>query len=350
MPGVLGPRIKHRLVVLLAVVALTPSACTGGGAVQTTTGEDQQANFEGETIHFVVSFAPGGGYDTIARAIAPHLEKELGATVVVENEDGAGGLLAASQIYSAEPDGLTIGFFAGQGIAGAALAEAEGVRFDLEKFSYVTRLSAEQRVMVASPESQYKTIEDIRRGQRVQFASAGTGAADNIDANVLYPVLGIDGRIVTGYEGSEETELAITSGDVDIGSGSIPSRMAGIKSGDFRPVLIIGDEQSQAMPDVPLLTDLDLDPRNEALAQAHLNLQNMGRMVWAPPGVPEERLSALEDAFKAASQKPEFLEKMRKADQPIDFTSGEDAKAVAEDVLDAPERYKALLEKAFAGQ
>jgi tripartite-type tricarboxylate transporter receptor subunit TctC len=350
MLGARVPRIRKSLVGMLAVFGLLPAACAGSGAVQTTSAEGGGgASFEGETLHFVVSFEPGGGYDTIARAIAPYLEKELGATVVVENEDGAGGLLAANEIYAAEPDGTTFGFFAGQGIAGAAIAEAEGVQFDLEKFSYVARLSAEQRVLVSTPGSKYQTIDDVRSGQGVKFASAGVGAADQIDAAVLYPLLGIDGRIVTGFEGSDDTELAITKGDVNIGSGTIASRMEGIDNGDLHPVLILGTERSDSLPGVPTLMDVPLSPEKEAFAQMHLNLQRMGRMVWAPPGVPEDRRQALQDAFEAACRNPDFLAKMRRAEETVDFTGGDEAKAVAADVLDAPQQYKAQLKRAFAG-
>ncbi|MPZ61425.1 MAG: hypothetical protein GEU93_09035 [Propionibacteriales bacterium] len=335
---------------LLAAVLMLAAACSGETQTTASGGGDEEASFEGETITFVVSFAPGGGYDTIARAFAPYLEEELGATVVVENEDGAGGLLAASQIYAAEPDGLTIGIFAGQGIAGAAMAEAEGVQFELAEYSYVTRLAAELRVLVATPNSEYQAIEDVRDGQGVNFASAGTGAADNMDATVLYPVLGIDGRIVTGFDGSEETALAVTSGDVAVGSGTVSSRLAAIKSGDLHPVLVIGDQESPDLPDVPVLTDLELDDESRALAEAHLSLQDMGRMVWAPPGVPEDRLQALEDAFKAASENPDLIQELAQAEQEIEFTPGAEAKTVAEDVLDAPDEYVTLIKEAFEGQ
>jgi tripartite-type tricarboxylate transporter receptor subunit TctC len=349
MLGLRVPRPRSPLVGLLAACALLPAACAGSGAVQTTEEDGGGASFEGETIHFVVSFEPGGGYDTIARAIAPLLEKELGATVVVENEDGAGGLVAANEIYAAEPDGLTFGFFAGQGIAGAALADAEGVQFDLRNFSYVARLSAEQRVFVTNPNGPYRTFEEIRNAEGVKFASAGVGAADHIDAAVLYRVLGIDGRIVTGYESSDDTALAITRGDVQLGSGTVPSRLEGIKAGDLRPVLVLGDEPSPSLPGVPTLESLNLSPQNEALAEMHLNLQRMGRVIWAPPGVPQERLSVLEDAFAAAARNPQFVRQMEQAEEEIDFATGEQARAVAADVLDAPAQYRALLRQAFAG-
>lgn len=333
---------------LMAVVLLLAAACAG--TKSTAAGGEGEGSFEGETIHFVVSFSPGGGYDIVARAIAPYLEEELGATVVVENEDGAGGLVAANEIYTAEPDGTTMGIFAGQGIAGASLGEADGAQFDLENFSYVARIADDSRVIVTGPDSPYQTIDDVLAADDLKFATAGTGAADNIDATVLIPVLDMDAQIVTGYESSDDTALALQSGDVDIGSGTVSSRLPDIKSGEMRPLLIIGSEPAKELPGVPVLTDMDLDESELSLAQAHIELQALGRMVWAPPGVPEDRLAALEDAFEAACENPEFQEQMAKAYQAIDFTAGAESKEVAEDILDAPDDYKALLEDAYANQ
>jgi tripartite-type tricarboxylate transporter receptor subunit TctC len=333
---------------LMAVVLLLTAACAG--TKSTAAGGEGEGSFEGETIHFIVSFSPGGGYDIVARAIAPYLEDELGATVVVENEDGAGGLVAANEVYTAEPDGTTIGFFAGQGIAGAQLGGADGAQFDLLNYSYVARIAADPRVIVTGPDSPYKTIDDVLAAHDLKFATAGTGAADNIDATVLIPVLGMDAQIVTGYESSDDTALALQSGDVDLGSGTVSSRLPDIKSGEMRPLLIIGDHPVKELPGVPVLTDMDLSAEEMSLAQAHIQLQALGRMVWAPPEVPDDRLAALEDAFEAACSNPEFLKKMEKAYQGIDFTPGAEAKEVAEETLDAPDNYTALLQDAYENQ
>src|SRR5680860_178974 len=362
---------------LLAAVALVASACAGGSGEE---AEDDQASapatespeaqdatetetddaataaqgaescYEGETATFVVSYGPGGGYDQIARMLAPHLEEELGATVVVENQEGAGGLLAANSLLTAEPDGLTFGFFSGQGQAGSVLGGQQGVQFDLLDFTYIARVSADPRVLNVGAQTEYETIEDVRGAQGFTFASAGPGGSDHIDATVLYAILDIEGDIITGFDGSAETELAVTSGDTDAASGTFGSRYPPIQSGDHRAVLVIGDEPIEEIPDVPVLTELDLPEDKMALAEAHVALQNMGRMVWAPPEVPEECAAELTAAFEAALSNPELVEQLEQAAQEIGYLSGEDARAVAESILEAPEEYVALLEQAYSSQ
>lgn len=364
---------------LLAMLALVASACGGGGAEEgaeeeqasapaaaTTEAEEAteadeagraatgaqsgESCYEGETATFVVSYGPGGGYDQIARMLAPYLEEELGATVVVENQAGAGGLLAANNLLTAEPDGLTFGFFSGQGQAGSVLGGAEGVQFDLLDFTYIARVSADPRVLNVGAQTDYQTIEDVRGAEGFTFASAGPGGSDHIDATVLYPILDIEGDIITGYDGSAETELAVTSGDTDAASGTFGSRYPPIQSGDQRAVLVIGDERIEEIPDVPALLELDLSEEQMALAEAHVALQSMGRMVWAPPGVPVECAAELTAAFEAALSDPELVEQLETADQEIGYLSGEDAIEVAQSILEAPEEYVALLEQAYSSQ
>ena len=360
---------RTALSALLAVLALVATACGGGAeegagagsasptAAGTEPGGDGQAEaaggescYEGETATFVVSYGPGGGYDQIARMLTPFREEELGATIVVENQEGAGGLLAANNLLTAEPDGLTFGFFSGQGQAGSVLGGAEGVQFDLLDFTYIARVAADPRVLNVGAQTEYETIDDVIGAEGFTFASSGPGGSDHIDATVLFEILDIQGDIITGYDGSAETELAVTSGDADAASGTFGSRYPPIQSGDHRPVLVIGEEPIEEIPDVAVLTELDLSPEKMELAEAHVALQNMGRMVWAPPGVPEECAAELTAAFEAALSDPELVEQMEQADQEIGYLSGEDARAVAEQILNAPEEYVALLEQSYSGQ
>ena len=333
--------------VLLPVVGLVAAACGGG---EQAAGAGRSSCYEGETLTFVVSYGPGGGYDAIARMTAPYLEKELGATVIVENQDGAGGLLAANRVYTAEPDGLTFGFFSGQGLIGSVLGGSAGASFDPEKFTYIGRVAKDPRVLTVGATSGFTTIEDVRSGKPVRFASSGPGGSENIDATVLFPILGINGEMIAGYKGSADTELAVTTGDTDATSGTLGTRLAPIESGDHLPVLVIGRERAKELPDTPALLELQLDPDKRALAEAHTQLQEVGRAVLAPPDVPEDCATQLENAFAAAASNPELLKQFEEADQQIDFLAGAELKQVVQSVLNAPAEYKELLEGAYQGQ
>jgi tripartite-type tricarboxylate transporter receptor subunit TctC len=341
----------RRTAVLLPVVGLLAAACGGGGGSSESSGGGggDEDCYDGETATFVVPFSPGGGYDVIARGMAPFLEEELGATIVVENQAGAGGLTAANELYNAEPDGLTFLLANTQGLLGADLAEAQGVAYDSAEFTYVARLAEDARVLLASPDSGIESVEDLVGFGDYQYATAGVGAADNIDANVVPTLLGIEGNteIVTGFEGSSETELAVTAGEVEIGSGTLGTRINGIESGDQVAVLLLGREPDESLPDVPALLEQDLE--DPELAEAYISLQETGRSVFAPPGMEEGCLTQLQDAIQATLENAEFEESIAsEVEVPFEYTSGEELKEAADRVLDAPDELVDLLKQAYA--
>ena len=356
-------RRSPRALMLLPVIGLLAGACGGGEAetpaVSTSEGAASAPSeaaaascYEGETATFVVPFSPGGGYDVIARGLAPFLEEELGAdAVVVENKPGAGGLTAANGVYAADPDGLTFGIFAAQGIVGASIAGAAGASFDSEKFTYVARLARDARVLLASPKSGFTSVEDLEAAGPLQYATAGTGAADHVDANLLPTILGLDNvEIVTGFEGSSETELAVTSGTVQLGSGTLGTRLPAIENGDQVPVLLMGSERADELPDVEALLERDLGDMQD-LAEAYVGLQDVGRAVIAPPEMDENCLTQLQGALEATLDNPEFQSSIGgSVDVKFEYSDGEELRESVEGLLDAPEELVTLLKQAYAGQ
>ena len=348
--------------VMVPVLGLLAAGCGGGdgadtsaeGANGTTTDEAaaEESCYEGETATFVVPYPPGGGYDTIARGLAPALEEQLGATIVVENQPGAGGLTAANTIYKGEPDGLTFAILPGVGLLAASLAEAQGVAFDPLEFTFVARVAPDERLMVVGPESGFESIEDVLAADReIRFAATGPGGGDYIDATIVSEILELDARVVSGYPGSGDTALAVTSGDVDAVFSSVAGLLSGVESGDLIPVMVAGEERAEDLPDVPAMLELDLADDQRALAEAHARLQQAGRSIVAPPGVPDNCVAELSAAFEAAVEDPEALELLEGSNEHVSYLSGEDLQEIYRSVLEeSPEEYVALLGEAFEGQ
>lgn len=342
---------------LLGLLVLFAAACadgSGGDASSDASGEGDEGDgedlafFEGETLTFIVSYPEGGRYDLSARAMAPRLEEYLGADVRVENVSGAGGLLAMNQVFAEDPDGLTVGITAGQGLMGSVLGDAEGVEFDLMDFSFVARDHFEPRLFALGADSEFDTIEDVMEGEGFRFASTGPGGADHLDANVLFEALGIDGEIITGYGGSAETELAVTQGETDGASGALSDRMPPVRAGDWVPAMLISDEPHDDVPEAPLLLDLDLEDEQRAIAEAHLELAQMGGAVMAPPDVPADRLEALRNAFEFATSHEDYLAEMGELQLATDgFLRGEEYEGVAESVLGSPDPYIDVVREAY---
>lgn len=346
-------RSARPLAVLVPVAGLL-AACGGGGGgePENDAAAGGESCYDGQRTSFVVPYPPGGGYDTIARAVAPALEAELGATVVVENQPGAGGLTAANTLYEGEPDGLTFAILPGVGILAAALAETQGVSYDPQEFTFVTRVAPDERLMVTGPPSGFESIEDVLGADRpVRFAATGPGGGDYIDATIVSAILGLDGEVVSGFPGSGDTALAVTSGDVDAVFSSVAGLLSGVESGDLVPVMVAGDARAEDLPDVPAMLELELDPEQEALAQAHAQLQQAGRSILAPPGVEQDCVDELAAAFEVAVEDQEVLDVLEPSNEHVSYLSGDDLADIYRSVMEeSPEEYVTLVRGAFEGE
>src|SRR5688500_7136234 len=130
-------------------------------------------------IRLVVPFAPGGAADVWGRILADHLSTALKQSVVIENRGGAGGMLAATQVARAEPDGYTI-FMGGLGSQILAPAIASNPGFDAQRdFTYIAYVGGPPITLVVQPASELKSLGDMvdaaRAGKLSGYASAGVG-------------------------------------------------------------------------------------------------------------------------------------------------------------------------------
>ena len=188
-------------------------------AVSVSPGRAQEAEkafYAGKTVRMVVGTGVGGGYDVFSRLIAPYLAKTLGTTVVVENQPGAGGLLALNKLYAAPPDGLQISLSQGTMAAVAQLMGDQAVRFDLTKFSYLATVGAPPGLWLVGPDSPIREVQQaIDAKQKWRWASAGGTSGLGIGAAFTCEALKLDCHIVQGYKSSADAGLAVTRGEMD---------------------------------------------------------------------------------------------------------------------------------------
>lgn len=345
-------RPRRRGSALVAAAALTVPLLGGCGISggTTTAGEKGCAAYEGETISLVVPFSPGGGYDTYARMIAPELAKRLKGEVIVENQDGAGGLLAINSLATAKPDGKRLAIMNAVGAGGAAIAGAPGVKFGIDKLSYIGRVGASFHIFSTSAKSRFNTFDDVRAADGFRFGSTGPGAADFVNVQMLKAIFRLDAEIITGFEGSEENELAVTSGKVDGMTGDFDSRLPAIRNGDHRPLLLLGPERDPQLPDTPALLELDLTPQQRALARSTVDLLSFGRPIVGPPGIPADRLTCLRTTLQSVLRDKAFTDKAAKSGRPINWMSGADVDRLVERLLNAPPEFRSILKNAYAGE
>lgn len=342
-------RRRHGRALAAATLAglLLSSGCADTSDDAGADPDDPCASLAGEDITLVVPYSTGGGYDSYARMIAPTLGEKVGARVVVQNQPGAGGLLALNNLLRAKPDGRTIAIMNGIGAGGAALAQAEGATFELDRFSYLGRVAGDAQMIVSKADGPYDSWDDVRSATGFRFGSTGPGAADYVTPSLLIAVFDLDARMVTGFEGSSEVELALLQGNVDGMSGQVDSRRAALESGEQTALLTFDAERTEIAPDTPTPLELDIDDEQKRLLEAHLALISMGRPLVGPPDLAEPALTCLRTGLADAVRDPELVAESEKQERPFNYLSGEDLDAAVDRLLGAPEEYVTLLKDAY---
>jgi tripartite-type tricarboxylate transporter receptor subunit TctC len=301
---------------LLALTGAFAAVVCIAAPTSAQTGADY---FKGKTITYIVATSPGGGYDTYGRLVAEYMQRYLpGATVVVRNMPGAGHMIGTNAIYSAKPDGLTIGTF-NTGLIYNQLIRQSGVRFDLEKMSWIGKAATEGRVMAIAQQSPIKTYKDlIAQKQPVNFAAAGIGSAAYVETVMLTAALKLPIKILTGYNGNDDM-LAMRRGEV---IGTISARSTWepfVRNGYARYIAQIGGEQK----DVPQLASMVDEPGAKALIALIQTQCDVSRLTAGPPDIPPDRLAALRSAFRMAREDKELLAKTDKLGLPIEPAYGD---------------------------
>lgn len=299
--------------------AATDAASDGGDA-------DAEGVLEGEEITLVVPYDPGGGFDVYARAIAPYIAEELGAEVTVTNSPGAGGLIGAREVYQADPDGTTIGIINFPGAVFAVETGQEGVEFDNSQWTMLGRIAAVNPLFYAGAESGIASAEDlVSATDEVTFGIGGVGSDAFYAATVVSEVFGFPYQIIAGYEGSGEADVALIAGEVQVSVNSIDSALQTVEGEGAVPLMIVGSEADDRLPDVPTVTSLAETEEQERVLAALASIYDLERVLVAPPDTDEATSAALRDAVAAALANEDFVAEMVEQERTLNPLSGEEA-------------------------
>src|SRR5574340_554299 len=129
--------------------------------------------YKGKIIDLVLPHGPGGGTDTYARMLGPYIERYTGATVVIKNMPGAGGIYSMNYLYTSKPNGLTIGMMDVTSMILSQLMKEEGVRYDFKKLNWLGRIAWSKRVILVGKNSSYRTLKDMEAAKRIKVGVSG---------------------------------------------------------------------------------------------------------------------------------------------------------------------------------
>ncbi len=276
--------------------------------------------FAGKTITYIVATKPGGGYDTMGRLVAKYLETHIpDCRIVVKNIPGAGHMVGCQAIYSAKPDGLTIGTF-NTSLIYNQLTGALDSDLDLRKMSWVGKAAIESRVIMVSAKSDIIRAEDLVSKERVfKVAATAKGSASHVDAMLLARTFGYNFRSIFGFEGTE-AELSLLRGETDVVVGSRSSLESFVASGEGRFLIEFGGAPGS---DLRQGDTLAKSPQDRAVLDLIEAQARYARLTAGPPDIPPERLQTLRNAYMAALRDPDLLAEAKSLHLPIAPASGE---------------------------
>jgi tripartite-type tricarboxylate transporter receptor subunit TctC len=302
--------------------------------------------YEGKVMTIIVTTKPGGGYDWYGRLVAQYMQKYLpGSTIIVKNVPGGGHIIGVNTLYKAKANGLTIGTF-NRAVGLTQVVGAKGVKFDFAKLSWLGSPCSELYAYIVNPKM-FKNIDEVLKADKIRLAAEGLGSVSYVNPLMMYQALGqTNFQISTGYSGAE-MEMALIRGEADGIWGSVGSRMALFESGDGRAVVLVGREKPAQLKDVPFIEDILTKPDQKPVAKLLRGIQLVGRPFAGPPGIPEDRLKILREAFEKACKDPEALDIAKKADKAMDFVEANEVEDWAKGHFELTPGIVAKLKEAY---
>jgi tripartite-type tricarboxylate transporter receptor subunit TctC len=304
-----------KMIPLLAIGVLFSFATWGVSA------NAQQPFYKDKTIRLIVGLAPGGGYDLYSRVIARHVGRHIpgNPTVVVENMDGAGSLIAANYMFkSAKPDGLTIGHILG-GLFLQQLLGNPAIEFDGRKFEYIGVPAQDHFLIGLSKATGITSFENWMASKKsVKLGGVSPGGATDDVPKMLAATLGLPIKVVSGYKGTGPIRLAFDSGEVDGVCNAWESfKSTWRKQLDAGDVVIVLQGTVKAhpeLPNIPVAFDFLKTEEARKLFQVVVRVHGPStRPYFLPPGTPKERVQILRKAYMDTMKDPEFLADAKKA-------------------------------------
>src|SRR6478672_4819245 len=291
--------------------------------VSTAAGASAQSAadfYKGKNIDLYIGYSVGGAYDLYARMLARHMGKHIpgNPNVIPKNMEGAGSLRLANWLYNVAPKDGSAFAIIGRGTGFDPLLGHKQAQFDGNKFNWIG--SANDEVSICVSWNKPGAITQFDDLYTKQLTVGGTGAAADTDQfpRILNNVLGTKMKIVTGYPGGNDVNLALERGEVDGRCGwswsSVEStRGSWVKEKKINILVQLALQKHADLPDVPLVTEQAKTEEQKQILTLIFARQALGRPYLAPPGIPADRVEALRKGFMDTMKDKEFLAEAEKA-------------------------------------
>ncbi|MCT7374711.1 Bug family tripartite tricarboxylate transporter substrate binding protein [Chelativorans salis] len=257
------------------------------------------ADYPEKDIRVIVPWGAGGGTDGIVRKLTSIAEKNIGASMYVENIEGGISATGISQVMNARPDGYTIGALTYDSVV---TVPWQGLlpSYDMDKLKLIARVTSEPDAIIVGSDTPYETIDDLiadakKNPGKVKIGIQNIGSRLHLAILQLQDETGTEFKIVAYPGGAAPQKEAILNDEVDVVATSLGDFAPLLESGDVRGILEFSETTNPTFNTVPTAKEAGLDLRIGSFI-----------VLAAPAGTPDEAISAIEQAYKEALESDEF--------------------------------------------
>lgn len=261
-------------------------------------------NYPTKPVKMIAPYPPGGGVDTVARALGERLSPRLGQPMTVENKPGAGATIGAAELAKSAPDGYTI-------MLGSVLDYAiaphfhRNLSFEMRRdFVPVVEVGFGTIGMVVAPSLGVNSLQELialaksKRGQ-LSFASSGTGGLIHLNGEMFKQMAGVD-LVHVPYKGTTQFLPDLMAGRIPMSVDNVLAHLPHIKSGKVKVLAVATKQRSPLLPETPTMAEAGLPGFESATNYT----------IFAPTGTPAEVITMLNRETNAVLQQADFREKM----------------------------------------
>ncbi|MDR1193963.1 MAG: tripartite tricarboxylate transporter substrate binding protein [Peptococcaceae bacterium] len=318
-----------------------PPAQSSPPASEATVGEPQGSepvaavsNFPTKEITLICPWNAGASADLQCRALAQAASKYLPQPVVVLNQEGAGGILATTQMVTTAADGYTvalgvIGLFTAQPVLNPDLG------YKQEDFDFLISTASAPCAIMVNATSPYQTVADLvkdatENNKTLTFGSPGANSTPHLAGEQFFKLTGVKGQHVP-FTGGSPTMTALMGDQIDAASLVISDAIPQINAGTLRALAVASEERVPSLPDIPTMKEAGYD-----------YVFKPSWYLFAPAGLPADVKAILTDAFTKGVEDPDFKKAMDDLNIAVEYKNEADTlasfasqKAVIQELVDS---------------
>jgi len=322
----------------VGLAAAAGIVCIAGAPLSAQTVE---AFYKGRTITLVLGVGTGGNLDHYVRTLAPHMVRYIpgGPNMIVQYMPGGGGRKAAAYMHSVAPQDGSVICMTTPSMPAAPKLQPKTAKFDAAKWHWIGNLASLNSVVAVVADAPATTLAAAKK-TAVVLGATGKTSGTNVEPSLANRYVGTKFRMVLGYKGLSHLFKALESKEIQGYSINYISWKVNhadwIKSGRVRFLLQHGLERDPDLPNVPLIADAATDPKAKRVIRFDAASRTVARPIFAPPGVPADRVAALRAAFDAAMKDPAFRADAAKRRLKLNPMSGARVEQLVAEMINAP--------------